>query len=46
MAFGAKMLVGDVVFGEVPGAALPRRASRLYVMPLTCSTSPPSIVPN
>ena len=43
---GAKIWEGADGLGDVPGGVFPRRASRLYVMPLTCSTSPCSMVPN
>ena len=46
MLFGVKILAGEFGLGDVPGAAFPSKASSLYVMPFTCSTSPPSIVPN
>ena len=40
------MLSGFEGFGEVSGLVVPRSASRPYVMPFTCSTSPLTIAPN
>lgn len=42
---GVKILEGEEGLGEVPGGVVPKSASRLYVMPLTCSTSPSLMVP-